>query len=101
MDRRWLGVPARNVSWSPDGQWLLFTSTASGNRDVYAVSVDGAELRQLTTEPTQDAHGLWSADGKYVVYLSDHQIVSIIPFDGDTASVVFDIVIFAVAQTAL
>ncbi len=76
---------------SPDGAWLLFTSTATGNRDVWAVRADGSDLRQLTSTPTQDAHGLWSADGKHVIYLSDHQIVRVRPFDEDIHEKVFDL----------
>ena len=45
----------------------------------------------MTSTPTQDAHGLWSADGKHVVYLSDHQVVHVRPFDQDIHEKVFDL----------
>lgn len=86
-----IGVLGHTALWSPNGEWLLFTSTATGNRDVWAVRADGSDLRQLTSTPTQDAHGLWSADGKHVVYLSDHQVVHVRPFDQDIHEKVFDL----------
>lgn len=83
-----LGHTAR---WSPDDQWLLFTSNAESDRDVWAVSADGSELNRLTTAPTQDAHGLWSPDGRTVLYLSDHQRVFARPFDSDEHRLVYDL----------
>ena len=36
----------------------------------------------MTSGPTQDAHGLWSADGRHVYYLRDHRTLMRVPFDG-------------------
>lgn len=37
-------------AWSPDDQWIAFTSDASGSEEIWVVSRDGRELRQVTRE---------------------------------------------------
>jgi len=45
----------RGARWSPDGNWIVFTSNINGNMDVYKVSADGAKtLVQLTSDPADD-----------------------------------------------
>jgi Tol biopolymer transport system component len=38
-------------SWSPDGDWIVFSGRASKSVDLYIVRVDGTGLRQLTNTP--------------------------------------------------
>ena len=38
-------------SWSPDGEWIVFSGRASKSVDLYIVRVDGTDLRQLTDTP--------------------------------------------------
>jgi TolB protein len=44
--------------------WLAFTSTRSGNYDVWLVRSDGQCLRQVTTDPGADHFPAWSPDGR-------------------------------------
>ena len=48
--RRLTAHVARDFSprFSPDGQWIAFTSNRMGNNDVYVVPTAGGEPRQLT-----------------------------------------------------
>jgi WD40 repeat protein len=41
-------------AWSPDGQWLAFTSHRDGDIEVYAVRPDGTGLTRLTHSPGVD-----------------------------------------------
>ncbi len=54
--------------WSPDGRWIYFTSDRSGIYNIYALSTDGATLKQVTNVLggtfTMDV----SPDGKTIVY---------------------------------
>ena len=59
------------TSWSPDGTELTLMSNAGGSWDVWTMTLDGTELRQLTDEPSRDDAAVWSPDGKWLVFSSD------------------------------
>ncbi len=51
--------------WSPDGQRIVFTRRMSGaNFDIYTIRPDGTDLRKLTDSGANDAHAVWSGDGR-------------------------------------
>jgi Tol biopolymer transport system component len=55
--------------WSPDGSKILFTRKHDNNNfDVFTISPDGKNLQQLTTFPANDAHAVWTADGKQIMW---------------------------------
>jgi Tol biopolymer transport system component len=55
--------------WSPDGTKILFTRKHSGdNFDIFTINADGSDLKQLTTFPANDAHAVWTADGKEIMW---------------------------------
>ncbi len=56
--------------WSPTGERIVFTRKANNNFDVYTIRPDGSELRRLTTSLSNDAHAVWSDDGKHILYNS-------------------------------
>jgi Tol biopolymer transport system component len=47
------------ASWSPDNQWILFTSTRDENSEIYIVSPDGQTLTNLTNFPAEDSDAVW------------------------------------------
>jgi Tol biopolymer transport system component len=53
--------------WSPDGNWIAFSTDRNGNWDVYAVPADGGATRRLTYHTGTDIATDWTADGKYIV----------------------------------
>jgi Tol biopolymer transport system component len=56
-------------AWSPDGTKILFTRKHSGdNFDIFTIKPDGSDLKQLTTFPANDAHAVWTADGKEIMW---------------------------------
>jgi Tol biopolymer transport system component/predicted Ser/Thr protein kinase len=55
---------------SPDGQWLAF-SNAGMQEDLYVVSVNGGELRQITNDGFRDRAPTWTPDGKRLVFYSN------------------------------
>ncbi len=55
--------------WSPDGSKILFTRKHDDNNfDIFTIKPDGTDLKQLTTFPANDAHAVWSADGKQILW---------------------------------
>src|SRR5262245_1832883 len=54
--------------WSPDGQWIAFTSQRTGddNSQVYVISPDGGEARRVTNMPMTPSGLKWSADSKTI-----------------------------------
>jgi len=61
---------------SPDGQWVAYTMGAV-NRDedkneerICMVPAAGGEAIALTAEDVSSSHPRWSADGKYLAFLS-------------------------------
>ena len=56
--------------WSPDGERIVFTrKVTSTNFDVYTIRPDGTDLQVLTTSGANDAHAVWTADGR-ILYSS-------------------------------
>ncbi|MDX2368359.1 MAG: DUF5050 domain-containing protein [Colwellia sp.] len=75
-----------DASWSPDGQFILFTSNRDGgNSEVYVMAVDGSQQRNLSRSPSYDGQARWSPDGKFIVFNSDRNGsigLYIMSFDG-------------------
>ncbi len=47
---------------------MVFTSTRSGDLDLYTMNLDGSDVRRLTTAPGYDGGAFFSWDGKQIVW---------------------------------
>ncbi|GIW79803.1 MAG: tricorn protease [Gemmatales bacterium] len=56
--------------FSPDGQWIAFSSTRHGNYDVFVVSARGGRPRRLTYHSSSDIVCGWSPDGQSILFAS-------------------------------
>lgn len=56
-----------NPIWSPDGNWIAFSTNRNGNNDIYVVPSDGGESRRLTWFSGSDVPRDWSDDGKSIL----------------------------------
>ncbi|HVX29101.1 MAG TPA: S9 family peptidase [Nitrolancea sp.] len=60
--------------WSPDGQWIAYVSSRSGERnndDVWVVSPDGEQHRQLSTGLMVNTNPIWSPDGQQLAVVAN------------------------------
>src|SRR5947209_16857798 len=56
--------------FSPDGNWIAFSSNRDGNYDVFVIPSTGGKPKQLTFHTADDNVVGWSVDGKRVVFSS-------------------------------
>ncbi len=63
---------ARDVypRFSPDGNWIAFSSNRAGNFDVYVVAATGGKPRQLTFHSANDNVVGWTPDSKRILFES-------------------------------
>jgi Tol biopolymer transport system component len=62
--------PDNFPAWSPKGDLIAFTRFSEDDYDIYTIRPDGTGLRRLTTAPGNDAHEIWSPDGKHILFSS-------------------------------
>jgi Tol biopolymer transport system component len=56
--------------WSPTDNAVEFTRAIDGAYSIFSIHADGTDLKRLTTAPGNDAHGVWSPDGKHILFSS-------------------------------
>jgi Tol biopolymer transport system component len=56
--------------WAPHADRILFTRRHGGRFNLFTIEADGSGLRQLTAEPSNDAHAAWSEDGTHILWSS-------------------------------
>jgi TolB protein len=58
-------------SWSPDGKTILFTRSANGSLNIYAIPAEGGDEKPLTTGTGTSDDPDYSPDGHYIYFNSD------------------------------
>lgn len=58
------------LSWTPDGK-VVYASNESGNSDIWVVTSDGKDKKQLTIDSHTDHSPAVSPDGKQIVFISN------------------------------
>src|ERR1043166_3866827 len=71
-DRRQLTRHARgaaNARWSPNGEWISFTSARDDDKNqLFVIRPDGGEPQRLTKAETGVTAYHWSPDGKWIAF---------------------------------
>ena len=63
------GIDSEQV-WSPDGEYLVFSSDQDGADSLYRQRADGSgEVERLTTAEKAQWASSWSRDGRYIAFI--------------------------------
>ncbi|KAK6823258.1 hypothetical protein RU639_006137 [Aspergillus parasiticus] len=67
-----------HASFSPDGQWVLFTSerNGDGNSDIWRVRTNGSDLQPLVTTPAVEDSVVLSPNGRHAAYVSTEGMIA-------------------------
>ncbi|HTK28869.1 MAG TPA: protein kinase [Vicinamibacterales bacterium] len=71
---RWLtrgNSTDRQPVYSPDGQWVAFSSNRGGNLDLWAVNRSSGTVRRLTEDPGDDWDLSYTPDGQHLLWGSN------------------------------
>ena len=74
---RRLIAPYRSPSWTPDGNWILYSSMEGvdpegrPNEDIWIISADGGDKYQLTTNGSVDRYPLMDPEARDIYFLSN------------------------------
>ena len=60
-----------NLTWSPNGNDVVFQGMSEGQGDLYMYSFDTKKIRQLTNDKYSDYQPSFSRDGKKIIFSSD------------------------------
>jgi Tol biopolymer transport system component/DNA-binding winged helix-turn-helix (wHTH) protein len=58
------------ADWTKDGR-IIYSATDNGNADIFTISEDGSERKQLTSEPSAEISPKLSADGRFLIFMSN------------------------------
>ena len=59
-------------AYTEDVRYISFSSTRTGDSDIYIIDINGENLRNLTNQRrTHEIGGTWSPDGRFFAYSSD------------------------------
>lgn len=52
--------------WSPDGQWISFSSLSGTNMAVYMIPAQGGAMKRVTDPRLSASGGSWTPDGRWI-----------------------------------
>jgi len=81
-------VSGWDPTWSPDGKRILFASGAASAAQLFVVSRNGGDMRQISSLPAIRGRSDWSTDGQFIATYSGpawHREVYIMDADGSNA----------------
>ncbi|HEX9927799.1 MAG TPA: winged helix-turn-helix domain-containing protein [Pyrinomonadaceae bacterium] len=58
------------ADWTNDGR-IVYSSTNDGNADIFTISEDGSERKQLTSDASAEISPKLSADGRFLIFMSN------------------------------
>ena len=63
-----------NPKWSPDGEWVAFTSNRDGKTNLYVLPLGGGESEKISDLKTAVSEFEWSPDGKSIAFIMSDSV---------------------------
>lgn len=76
--------------YSPDGEWISFTSNEQGSSDIWVMRADGSEPRLIDKHGAIDCQAVWTPDGRSLLFTTNREgsfDICMVPFDEPAAAV--------------
>jgi tricorn protease len=68
-----------DLTWSPDSQWLAYVETAAnGYAQIKVLRAATREVHVITSDRYDSVSPVWSADGKWLYFLSDRMLKTLV-----------------------
>jgi tricorn protease len=69
-----------NLTWSPDSQWLAYEESADNTfSQIKVLNANTGAIHVLTSDRYNNGNPAWSSDGKWLYFLSDRMLKTVIP----------------------
>ncbi len=69
-----------DLAWSPDSQWLAYVESAPNSfAQIKVLHAGRGEVHVITSDRYNSRSPAWSSDGKWLYFLSDRQLKTIVP----------------------
>ncbi|HEY0759076.1 MAG TPA: S41 family peptidase [Acidisarcina sp.] len=64
-----------DLRWSPDSRWLAFGETAKNQfQQINVLNIESGSIQPITSDHYNSWNAAWSADGKWLYFLSDRSL---------------------------
>jgi len=69
----------RDISWSPDSKWLAYSQAALNSFiQIHLYNLESGNQVPMTTDRINSINPSWSLDGKFIYFLSDRNLRSVV-----------------------
>ena len=69
-----------DLSWSPDSRWLAYVETADNQfAQIKILSIESGKIQTITSDRYNSVKPVWSSDGKWLYFLSDRTLKTVVP----------------------
>lgn len=72
----------KELSWSPDGNKLLYTANQNGSYEIFTINPDGTGKQRVFASSSNSVNPVWSPDGTKIAFVLNYSSLYVINADG-------------------